>query len=198
MANSRICSIPECGKPHKGHGYCPAHHYRFIRHGDPLGGRTPEGEPMRFIHEVAVHHTGEECLTWPFGKDRDGYATISIDNKKVGAHRYVCKLANGAPPTPEHDAAHSCGRGHEACISPIHLGWKTKAENQADRIVHGTHQRGERNAQAKLTEAAAREIIKLKGVETQVNLAKRFKVASQTISNIHAGRKWAWLSENRE
>jgi hypothetical protein len=194
MANSRLCSIPDCGKSHYANGYCSSHNHRFRKHGDPLGGRAPNGESLRFIHEVAIFHTGDECLAWPFCKISDGYGTIRIDGKAAYAHRYICELVRGTPPTPEHEAAHSCGKGHEGCISPIHLDWKTTAQNQADRLEHGTHNRGERHGLSKLVEAEAREIIALKGVETQRKLAKRFGVSQPTISEIHAGKKWAWLS----
>ncbi len=38
MANSRLCSIPDCNKPHYGRGYCSAHYERFKKYGNPLGG----------------------------------------------------------------------------------------------------------------------------------------------------------------
>lgn len=150
---------------------------------------------MRFIHEVAMLHTSEDCLTWNFSKNGDGYGLLWIDGKYVVASRYICELAHGAPPTPEHEAAHSCGKGHEACISPIHLDWKTKAENQADRLEHGTHNRGERHVSSKLTESAVREILALKGIEKQRELAERFSVSLAAIAGIHAGRNWSWLSK---
>lgn len=31
-----ICSIEDCGKPHKGHGYCKLHLARLRKYGDPL------------------------------------------------------------------------------------------------------------------------------------------------------------------
>ncbi|TBG78631.1 hypothetical protein ELG76_04245 [Rhizobium leguminosarum] len=195
MANSRLCSISDCGKPHSVKGYCFMHYKRFRTHGDPLGGRTPNGEPLRFVHEVALHHTGDDCLTWPFGKLRNGYCMVRVDGKMVYTHRYVCELVHGAPPTPEHHAAHSCGKGDEGCIAPEHLDWKTCAENQADRLGHGTSNRGERHGQAKITEAEAREILSMKGIQTPREIAERLDVSPQTICDIHAGRRWAWLSE---
>lgn len=36
MAITRICSIPDCGKPHKGRGFCGTHLLRLRTHGDPL------------------------------------------------------------------------------------------------------------------------------------------------------------------
>lgn len=197
MAKSRLCSIPDCGKAHEAKGYCSAQYERLCRHGDPFGGGTSPGDPLRFIHESAVLHASDECLPWPFGKGPAGYAgMVLIDGKKVLASRYVCELVNGPPPTPEHEAAHSCGKGHEACIAPGHLVWKTHAENEADKLIHGTHGRGERNSKAKLTEAAVREILSLKGKETNPNLASRFGVVPQTISNIHTGRSWSWITED--
>jgi hypothetical protein len=155
--------------------------------------RARRGERKRFIHEVAMHHTGDDCLTWPFSRTKAGYCKISIGRQEILAHRYVCELAHGAPPTTKHQAAHSCGKGH--CLSPWHLSWKTQSENEADKLAHGTHNRGERHVSAKLTEAAAREIIALKGLERKNKLAKRFGVSATTIGDIQAGSKWAWLSK---
>lgn len=191
------CACKGCCKPHHKKGYCRSHYWRLWRHGDPLAGRTPPGDLLRFIHEVAMAHTGDECLTWPFGKGLDGYGRVKVDGKSHLASRYVCELVRGAPPTPDHEAAHSCGKGHEACIAPEHLWWKTHTENQADKIAHGTNTgaRGERHGHAKLTEAEVREIRSMKGSASQSKLAEKFIVSRTTIRNIHNGRKWAWLSE---
>ncbi|MBX5089334.1 hypothetical protein [Rhizobium lentis] len=193
MATTRLCSIPDCGKPHHCKGYCDAHYTRLRRHGDPLSGRTPDGEATRWVHEVALLHTSDDCLKWPFGKN--GYARVRIDGKKVIANRYVCELAHGAPPSAEHEAAHSCGKGHEACISPGHLSWKTHKENMADRLVHGTLRRGERHGCAKLTENDARMILALKDEIPRRKLAEKYGVSRGTIGNIHAGRGWTFLSK---
>jgi hypothetical protein len=197
MATKSICLIPECHKPVRGYGYCNAHYLRLVRHGDPLGGGTSKGELLRWVHEVALHHVGDDCLHWPYGNYGNGYGQFTIHGKKTSAHRYICELANGEPPTPEHDAAHNCGNGREGCIAPGHLEWKTPAENMADKLVHDTHQRGERQWNAKLTEANAREVLGLKGIESQHSLAARFGVARQTISSIHVGRTWSWLTCQR-
>lgn len=190
-----LCSI--CGKPARTKGYCNAHYTRLRRHGDPLGGRTSPGEPIRFVHEVALHHTGGGCLKWPFGKNKDGYGQLWIDGKLAVASRYVCKLVRGAPPTPDHEAAHSCGKGHEACIAPGHMSWKTNVENQSDRLEHGTHTRGERSVHAKLTQATVIEILTMKGIESQRVIAARFGVAPQTVSSIQRGKSWAWVEGAR-
>lgn len=35
MADNRLCSVPDCNKPHKGHGYCRKHLDRVRKHGCP-------------------------------------------------------------------------------------------------------------------------------------------------------------------
>jgi hypothetical protein len=189
------CSISACCKPPYTKGYCRAHYARLLRHGDPLGGRTSPGELLRWVHDVALHHTGDECLAWPFCKDEHGYGRLWVSGKHVKATRYVCAIVNGPAPTGEHEAAHSCGKGHDGCIAPVHLEWKTPVENAADKLLHGTHNRGERCGTAKLTEPEAREILSLRGIESRRNLAERFMVSRATIGDIHTVRSWAWLSE---
>ncbi|MDW9762144.1 hypothetical protein GOB02_21645 [Sinorhizobium meliloti] len=194
--NFKACPVTDCnGNAHRiargCKGYCNAHYLRFRRYGDPLAGSTPIGDPMRYIQHVALLHRGTDCLAWPFGKTRAGYGTIKIDGKTREVHRYICEIINGYPPTPDHEAAHSCGKGHEACISPGHLSWKTPAENAADKFVHETAVRGERLS--KLSEAQVREIRNLKGVRSQAKIAREFGVNQSTISDIHRRAKWAWL-----
>jgi hypothetical protein len=79
MANPRICSIDECGKRHYGDGFCHSHYERWKTHGDPLGGRTANGEPLRFLREVVLAYDGNECLPWPYSRISGGYGTVYID-----------------------------------------------------------------------------------------------------------------------
>jgi hypothetical protein len=67
----------------------------------------------------------------------------------------MCILAHGLPPFPKAEAAHGCGKGHLGCFSPKHVRWATPAENAADRVKHGTANRGEKVACSKLTPETA-------------------------------------------
>lgn len=195
------CSVPGCNgsarRSDRGsNGYCSAHYQRLKRLGDANAGgpaKTPKGEPIRFLEEVVIPYGGSDCLTWPYGTSSGGYAQIYIGGKMVQATRYVCALVHGEPPTPSHEAAHSCGKGHTGCISPVHLRWATSAENKSDKLIHGTHNRGERQGSSKLREDQVREILALKGVETQQSIANRFGVARPTVAKIHNGTNWGWL-----
>ena len=194
MATSRLCSIPDCGKPMKAKGYCANHYRRLTRNGDPLAGRTSHGEPQQFYKDVILAYEGNECLLWPYSTHRNGYGQMRVDDKLVTVSRVLCEEIKGAPPTPKHHAAHSCGNGHLACVTKRHLSWKTKADNEADKVAHGTHNRGENHPLSRLTETQVREILSLKGKETQQATANRYGIANQTVSGIQSGKKWSWLN----
>lgn len=196
MATSRICSIPDCGKPHRGKGWCDRHLARWKAHGDPLGGRaTAFGEAQRFFREKVLTYDGDECLIWPFSKTAHGYGWMRnpIVSRMVVVSRMVCEHANGPAPVRGLDAAHSCGKGHEGCVAKRHLSWKTHAANGSDMIAHGSSPRGERHGQVKITEEQAREIRGLRGLSGQKEIAARFNISIATVSMIQRGRRWAWL-----
>lgn len=186
----KVCSVDGCTKLVEAKGLCRSHYDRNRKYGDPLNGSTYHGEPMKFVSDVLANSVGTDCILWPFGKSGTGYGVITVRGKKVIASRYVCEAIHGPPPTPEHHAAHSCGKGHEGCVTPQHLRWATKIDNEHDKIVHGTHNRGERCGTAELTEAEAIEIRSLKGREHQSSLAKRFGVSQSTVSRIQNGKLW--------
>src|SRR5690349_16534473 len=73
-----------------------------------------------------------DCLKWPFADDGKGYGVIKVDGRQQYAHRIMCTLVNGEPPTELHETAHSCGNGHLGCVHPGHVRWATRAENHAD------------------------------------------------------------------
>jgi hypothetical protein len=76
-------------------------------------------------------------------------------------HQIVCLTFHGPRPTPKHDAAHNDGK--KPNCHRDNIAWKTRAENEADKVLHGTSNRGERNGMAKLTDAQTAEIIRLAG-----------------------------------
>lgn len=196
--NFTSCSVSGCnGNSHwtakGGKGYCNTHRQRFRRYGNPLGGSTYKGDPLRFIHEIAIPYQGTDCLIWPFSRRGRGYGMVWVDETHTQSHRYICEQAHGAPPTPTHEAAHTCGQGHLGCVNPNHLEWKTAKENHADKLVHGTAQRGERAWSAKITEAQAREILRLKGTKPRREIAVEFGVNISTVNHIHNRESWAWL-----
>jgi len=192
-----LCSIVGCCKPSYVRGWCNAHYLRWKRHGDPLAGGIPNGEAVRWLTEVALNHVDPgPCLIWPYARSDSGYGKIWIDSKLQVVPRIVCERRHGPAPTRKHEAAHSCGKGHEGCCNPWHLDWKTPKQNHADKALHNTQQRGERHGQAKLTEPDVHEIRRLLAAGTKITaIAQRFQVSHSVISNISSGKAWGWLGE---
>lgn len=191
LNETRVCAVEGCHSPIEARGFCSKHYWRLLKHGNPLAGGTVRGQAMKFYLD-SLAYDGNDCLIWPYAKSR-GYGTVKHNGKMCEVHRLVCEKTNGPPPSPKHEAAHSCGNGHEGCITKRHLSWKTRAENIADRLIHGTHNRGERHYGAKLTEEAVREILSLKGKASLKEISSLFGISEGHVSHLHAGRTWAWL-----
>jgi len=144
--------------------------------------RLGKGAGLAWIKQN-VAHDGADCLIWPFGKC-NGYGVFGYDNKVHYAHRYMCELVHGPCPGEEYEAAHECGRGHLGCVNPGHIKWKTRSENQIDRNLHGTQNRGRF---PRLTEKQAEEIRALKGKLPQRVIAERYNTSRSNVSLIHTG-----------
>lgn len=147
------------------------------------------GRGIEFLR-LLVGYKGTACVTWPFSDDGRGYGVLGYLGKHHKAHRFMCELAHGAPPTPEHQAAHNCGNGHLRCVNPRHLSWKTPTENMADSVEHGTARFDTGRKHRKLTVEQVREIIAQRGKETQQSLGERFGVSWRQIGKIQRGVSW--------
>lgn len=192
-----VCSIKDCGSSRRvRNGLCEKHYNRWQKYGDPLGFKGAEiGEASAYYRDVVIPYAGNECLIWPYSCV-DGYGVLWRDGMSRRVSRLVCEETKGPPPTPQHESAHSCGKGHIGCVTKGHLSWKTPKENSEDKIIHGTSGRGEKNAMAKLTEDQALEILSLRGKEMTKATATRFGVSTSAIEAIQSGRNWACLSSN--
>jgi len=142
-----------------------------------------DGDRKAWIRDHLNFPTDRWCLIWPFASA--GGATIQIGKPPMNVCRLMCEYRNGPPPTPEHQAAHSCGRRHEGCVNPQHLSWKTNAENQIERYQHsGLTKR------TKLTPEQVDEIRSLEGRMPVLDIAKQFGVSSNNVRRIFAGQLW--------
>jgi hypothetical protein len=98
----------------------------------------------------------------------------------------MCEHRHGPAPTPGHQAAHTCGNGHNGCVNPWHLNWKTPAENQCERY----QQQGRIMPRQRLTPEQVDEIRSLKDRERVVEIARRFQVTEANIRQIQSGKIW--------
>lgn len=190
------CSVKKCDKSAHAHGLCRSHYDRVRLNGKTKRLRTANGEPLSFILNVALPFTDNEaCLIWPYSTSSSGYGTIRLKSGMKIVSRIVCRKVNGKPPTKRHKACHSCGKGKLACINPNHLYWGTDAENEADKIDHGTQSVGQRNGQAKMTDAKVLVALRLinKGTPNRV-IADKFDVDIVTIRRIRNGTSWTHIA----
>lgn len=185
-----ICSVVNCTNKVDSKGYCKSHYSRFMRHGDPLAGRTNEGAPHQWLLEN-MYYDGDECLSYPFAKS-NGYGAILIDGTREGVHAIVCTIHNGARPSEKHEVRHLCGNGHLGCVTPKHLKWGTRHENIMDKVVHGTHNRGENNVGSKLTSLDVLAICQDNRSSSEIS--KDYGVSTSAIEGIRYGRNWRWLT----
>lgn len=186
-----VCSIDGCERAADIRNLCPRHYRRWWAHGDPLVRKKPaNGEARRFLMDVVLPYRGDDCLTWPYYRDPSGYAKCG----RMFVTKFVCEQENGPAPSPTHQSAHTCGRGNQGCVTPRHLVWKTPAGNQRDRVTHGTSNRGERSATAKLTREDVRTIRQMIAAgSTLKSIALRYGVHPTSILHIRSRKNWAWL-----
>ena len=181
------CSVKTCENNHFGHGYCFKHYARNKKYGSPLGGQTAKGALPEWI-EKHINYSSDECLIWPFATTK-GYGMMHIDGKSLTVSRVICERRHGQPPTPKHQAAHSCGKGHLGCVSPVHVRWATRKGNESDKFLHGTSMRG-KNSKLTVT-----QVLEIKhSTLSNKNLGAKHGVCPDNIRAIRSGRSWAWLT----
>lgn len=191
---SKKCMVNGCDSPVDALGYCHSHYMRLRRHGHPLGSGRKPGKTLVWL-EANVGHQSDECLAWPFSRERTGYGTkVWFGGRGVPPHRVMCVLAHGPSPEGKTHAAHNCGKGHFGCVNPRHIEWKTPKENTADKFIHGTIALGEESHLAKLKD---QDVLAIVGPLRHLGcnkLAAKFGVSNTTIKLIRRGETWSWLT----
>ena len=121
------------------------------------------------------------------------YMSIHVGGGRyIQINRAVCEAFHGAPPSPQHEAAHLDG-----CTVNDHaanLLWATPVENAAHKNGHGTAPKGESNGMATLDDATAAEVVQryAKG-ESAAILAAECGVSLTTVRGIASGRRWSHI-----
>lgn len=117
--------------------------------------------------------------------------TLSAVRKNFPVHVVVCETFHGPRP-PGMEAAHT--NGDKVDNRASNLSWKTRQENEADKVVHGTLRRGERVPTSKLTATEVREIrAAVARGESGRGTAARYGVAPRTVRLIVEGKTWRHL-----
>lgn len=196
-SGKRCEAVGGCDKGVFRRNLCAMHYSRLLRHGTTDRSallKAPSGEMLEWLTAHAGHMDRGACLTFPFPRQPSGYGRLTLDGRRVGAHHAMCRIVHGDPPSSKHEAAHSCGKGHEGCVNPHHIRWATRSENLADRVLHCGGNRGSRHGNSKLTDDIVRLIRKSLSLGySQASIAARFHVQQTTVSKIKRGALWGWL-----
>lgn len=145
----------------------------------------------RFWRKVIVTET---CWLWKNAKNNKGYGRLSDGVSVQCSHRIAWAMFRGSIPA-NIMVLHGCDT--PLCVNPNHLFLGTQLDNVRDMMNKGRSNfwpghHGERHVRAKLTDAAAREIVEqiAAGIATRKELAVRWGVSYATVCHLLQGRSW--------
>ena len=130
-------------------------------------------------------------------KNTYGYLVFGIRLNGRQSQKFVHRavLESFVGPQPSNmQACHNNGKCDDNRLE--NLRWDALSSNQADRVRHDTHCRGERNPTAKLTSFQVQRIRLMKEVTPELSnrkIGKMFKMEKSTIAKILNYKLWAHI-----
>lgn len=144
--------------------------------------------PFEDKYEVVHLNMDTPCWIMKTKAHPGGYARISVNRKRMLAHRYSWSIVYGEIPEGQ-QINHKCD--NRKCVNPEHLFIGTQLDNMLD-MASKNRQPKDSNENFKLSYEIAREIRSLyaTGDYSKTKLAKIFKVHFTTIDRIIRNRYW--------
>lgn len=151
-------------------GYVKGEPFRYVR------GHAPKARKgVRYREEDRGYET--PCWVWQLATQPNGYGHLGVRANQGGAHRWYWEQRYGPIPAGAH-VDHLCRV--RVCVNPDHMELVTCAEN------------ARRGDNAKLDYEAVDEIKRLRATGcTQREVADRFGICRQTVSDIERGLTWS-------
>lgn len=129
----------------------------------------------------------ETCWLWTGGTIGKGYGGFRLGDGMVRAHRFIWHATTGRVIPPGMMIRHTCDV--RPCVRLDHLIDGTHLQNMEDRQERGNTAKGEKNGQAKLTEA---DVIAIRSDRRSlIKLANHYGVARSLVQRIRQGKAWA-------
>lgn len=167
---------------------------------------TIEGQRLTFFWSQ-VEKT-ETCWLWRGRIHKNGYGAMWVGDSRHYAHRLSFALHRGGVPEGA-VVCHSCDVRN--CVRPDHLWAGTQSDNLRDAVAKERGAtgdrapsrrfpalyRGERNAAAKLTTEAVRDIRQRRAAKTATleTLAAEYGVGIAQISRVAHGLRWQHVAD---
>jgi hypothetical protein len=174
---------------------------------------TPfKGDPSvhyRKVKGFLTYRVGDDGSVWSFWRGCGPWKKLRTTLQTKSGHLSVALYLNGKRTDVSVHALvltafrGPCPEGMEGCHFPdrnpannalTNLRWDTSKGNQADRIKHGTTNRGERCGMSKLTSNQVLDIRRrVAEGQTYKKVAGIYKIARNTVSNIVTRKRWGHL-----
>ena len=189
MQATRVCSVPECDRPHKGRGLCDMHLQRLRRTGTT---DSPVRSLADRFWEKVDKRGPNECWEWQGARRVSGYGAIypgesGRSGPSLKAHRVSLQLAG-----VDIDGLvvrHRCD--NPPCVNPAHLEIGEQVENVADMVGRGRHSHGTSRPRARLTEAEVTEIRRrVANGEYHRVIAADYRISRSRVTMIANGKAW--------
>lgn len=199
---ARVCMLDDCDNKHQALGYCDKHYTRLRKYGSPHAFKRQPDLKGRF-YDIGWDVVANGCWEWRGRRQSDprrNYGTAHHGGRWDGAHRVSYLIHVG--PIPEGLLIrHKCD--NPPCVNPDHLIPGTHGDNMRDKAERKRGGSGWTVGRAMPnTKLTADQVIDIRakfgGGMRNKDLAAQFGVSTGTISDICAGRKWAWLLPNHQ
>ena len=131
------------------------------------------------------------CWLWQGALNLNGYAYLKFSNwpQGISVHRLAMHLWKDFDLNSPLYVCHTCDTRN--CFNPRHLWVGTQSDNIVDGFRKGRMDRGEKHANAKLTEKKVISILEaIERGENQTRLAEHYGVAGSAITKIKLGKAW--------
>lgn len=124
---------------------------------------------------------------------QNGYFRVCLTNDGqhywVLVHRIVAAEFLGQQPSVIHEVRHL--DGDKLNNKSSNLSWGTRADNEADKVLHGRSNQGERHGMSSLTNSQVLAMRSMhKRGHTSKQIAEKFGISSRHVRSIVSRRAW--------